>query len=73
MTELIDAYKKGKLSLEMASERGHLEFVKYLVSKGANVIDNNYAVQWASDFGHLEVVKYLVSRIINQVSFTKIH
>ena len=40
-----------------ASENGHLEVVKYLVSKGSDVTArNNYAVRWASHNGHLELV-----------------
>jgi ankyrin repeat protein len=46
-----------------ASENGHLDVVKYLVSQGADITaDDNYAVRWASFYGHLEVVKYLVSQ-----------
>ena len=47
-------------ALRYASEKGYLEVVKYLVSKGADVQgNNNSAVRWASYYGYLEVVKYL--------------
>ncbi|QTF49398.1 putative ankyrin repeat protein [Acanthamoeba polyphaga mimivirus] len=46
----------------MASEEGHLEVVKYLVSLGADIrAHNDYAVRMASMDGHHEVVKYLLS------------
>ncbi len=46
----------------VASIRGHLETVKYLVSIGANYTTfDNYAIRCASENGHLETVKYLVS------------
>lgn len=48
--------------LDMASEGGHIEVVKYLVSRGADVSGyDQWAVVWASAGGHLETVKYLVS------------
>ena len=41
---------------------GHLEVVKFLVEKRANIqADNNYAVKCASMYGHLEVVKFLIA------------
>lgn len=47
---------------ECAAEEGHLEIVKYLVSKGCDIFsDNFYALQSAAYEGHLDVVKYLVS------------
>ncbi len=49
--------------LRRASENGHLEIVKYLVSQGVNVhTRSNYALRFASQNGHLEVVKYLLSQ-----------
>ncbi len=57
---------KGASSIQdifyLASENGHLEIVKYLVSLGADVRAlDNYAVRYASENGHLETVKYLTS------------
>ena len=54
-----------------ACKSGDLEVVKYLVSQGANVTDdnNNYAVQVASMNGHLEVIKYLVSQGADVTSY----
>ena len=47
----------------LASEKGHLEMVKYLVENGAevNVTDelNRTALILASANGHLEIVRYL--------------
>jgi len=53
---------KTNIGIQLASEYGRLDIVKYLVDKGCNPrADNNRAIQWASYYGHLEVVKYLVS------------
>ena len=47
-------------SLIDAAANGHLDVVKYLVSKEVDITaDNNTAVQMASRYGHLDVVKYL--------------
>ncbi len=47
--------------IQLASENGHIEIVKYLVSLGADyTANNNRAIQWASLNGHLAIVKYLV-------------
>ena len=45
-----------------ACKSGHLEVVKHLVSQGADVRANIWAVRYASNNGHLEVVMYLVSQ-----------
>ena len=55
----------GETALIRASQNGHLEIVKYLISKGANMdylcSDIHYtALMWASMEGHLEIVKVLV-------------
>ena len=53
-------------ALRLASERGHLEVVKYLVEQGADIhAMNDYALRWSSLKGHLEVVKYLVENGAN--------
>jgi ankyrin repeat protein len=47
--------------LSLASEKGHLEVVKYLFENGADIhAKNDEALIWASMNGHLEVVKFLV-------------
>ena len=49
-----------------ASRNGHLDIVKYLVGKGANIhADDDEALRLASHYGHLEVVKYLVEKGAN--------
>lgn len=48
-------------ALIRASQKGYLEIVKYLISKGANVNLGNFtALIWASEEGYLEIVKVLV-------------
>ena len=49
--------------LDIAASEGHLEIVKYLVNKGANIhAGDDYAVRVASRRGHLEIVKYLIKK-----------
>ncbi len=59
-------YKKDNNALQKASEKGHLEVIKYLMSLDSKYhIDpragNNYAIKSASEKNHLEMVKYLMS------------
>jgi len=66
----IETHKKFNFninaSLCRASENGHLEVVKLLVEKGADIhADNDYSLKWASGNGHLEVVKLLVEKGAN--------
>ena len=57
-----DVRANNDYAVRWASENGHLETVKYLVSQGANIRANDdCAMRWASRNGHLETVKYLVS------------
>jgi len=63
----IETHKKFNLDINStfrwASSNGHLEVVKFLVEKGADIhADDNYAFCWASKNGHLEVVKFLVEK-----------
>ncbi|RLA64541.1 MAG: ankyrin repeat domain-containing protein, partial [Epsilonproteobacteria bacterium] len=45
-----------------AANRGHLNIVKFLVDKGADIhVCNDLALKWASDKGHVDVVEYLKS------------
>jgi len=49
--------------LKSASEHGHLELIKHLVSLGADVTKySNYSLRYASKNGHFKVVKYLISQ-----------
>lgn len=48
-------------ALKLAARHGEIQFVKFLVSNGADIIaDDNEALRIAAKNGHLEVVKYLV-------------
>ncbi len=55
--------KDGDTALVLASITGHLEVVKYLVSKGANVNTKDTSLKTpleiAKEKGHLEVVRVL--------------
>ena len=45
----------------MECKNGHLDVVKYLIEKGANInAENDYALKCSAENGHLEVVKYLI-------------
>ena len=47
--------------LWVCSKYNQVDFVRYLLSKGADVHANNdYALQWASENGHEQVVKLLL-------------
>jgi ankyrin repeat protein len=62
--EIIEHHPKfnRNKALGYASQFGHFNIVKYLISKGADVYaGNDEAVRWASEGGQLQVVKYLVS------------
>jgi len=49
------------VALRIGAEYGHLDFVKYMVSIGANVrYSNGMPLRMCSKNGHLETVKYLV-------------
>ena len=56
----------GRTALDMASERGRLEVVIFLVSQGASLTTRNRAGSTAlhmpSERGHMEVVIFLVSQ-----------
>jgi len=56
----------GNTLLHLASKRGRLEVVKYLVSEGAKIdINNNFRetpYYFASKNEHLQIVEYFLSR-----------
>jgi len=46
--------------IQLASHYGHLEMVKYLHKRGADIRAlDDYCISWAAHEGHLEIVKYL--------------
>lgn len=52
--------------ISKATENGHLDIVKYLVSLGADVKTNDsYSILLASENGNLEMVKYLIKEGID--------
>jgi len=64
----INALNKALFS---ATNKGHLNIVQYLVSKGANIhADNDRALGYAADKGHLPIVLYLLSLGANTDSLT---
>jgi len=53
--------RKHKYSLHLIAKNGHIEIIKYLVDKGANIRTNiDTTLQLSAKHGHLEIVKYLV-------------
>lgn len=50
------------ICLAIACEKGHLDLVKYLVSKGAKINHNYKILALASSEGRFSVVKFLVSQ-----------
>ena len=56
----VDATADDNYAIRYASERGHLEVVKFLSTlPNVDATANNCAIQLASSNGHLEVVKFL--------------
>lgn len=63
----VNAKYAGGTALMLASTEGHLEIVKYLISKGADInakSDKGWTALMAAsgEKGHLDVVKYLISK-----------
>lgn len=60
--------RKGKTNspIVLASENGHLELVKYLVSKGATIHAlGNFCFVKACQNGHLYILEYLMEKQVN--------
>jgi len=57
---------QGKTALHEATRYGHIEVVKFLISKGGDpkvtTVDGTTALQLAAQNGHDSLVKYLVTR-----------
>jgi len=49
------------LALRIAAKFGHLEVVKYLVGKGADIhaLDGNNALKCGKKYKHYKIVRYL--------------
>ena len=58
------AANDGDLSVHAASRRGHLEIIKYLITKGAHIeAYNNYGwtvLHFVTDNGELESLEYFL-------------
>ena len=62
MINITNKYVDIHDALRWAAARGHLDIVKYLVSKGANMHDcHKTTLRGAASNGHLDIVKYLES------------
>lgn len=51
---------RGNNVLSRTARNGHLEMVKFLVSKGINDHTHDIALRAAARYGHLEMVKYFI-------------
>lgn len=60
--------EKGRMTynwiLSTACARGYLEFVKYIIFKGADIhYEDDSALKFACEYGHIDVVKYLIEKM----------
>ena len=65
--EIVNATDEdGNTALHLASFKGHVDVVSYLLDQGANIdgegMDDETALVYACNMGHLEVVELLLSR-----------
>src|SRR5436189_17980 len=61
MMNLIKGDANDDYALQVASRKGYLEVVKYLISVGGNVhAEDDEALRFASTHGHVEVVRELI-------------
>ena len=61
-----DLHVEDDYALRWSSSNGHIEIVKFLVEKGANIhADDDYALRWSSFCGHNDVVKFLIEKGAN--------
>lgn len=57
----VDVHADDDAAFRHASSFGHVEVIKFLACKGAN-IKNPYGLRWAVINKHIEVVKFLISK-----------
>ena len=57
LVKKLEIHKKKSNAVQIAAENGHLELVKYLLTKKAYI--NSKAIRDAAKNGHLELVKFL--------------
>ena len=60
----------GKNAVANAASAGNLNLVKYLLFKGAEISNYNYAIANAEQNGHKDIVDYLKARRSGEYSYS---
>ncbi len=56
------------MALGLAAHSGHLDVVKYLVERGANIhARDDWSLGWAAQNGHISVVHYFLEKLIKTI------